>query len=324
MNILFCSVGRRGKLLSDFRNSLKGRGKVVATDMSNTAPALYFADKYYLVPPIYADDYIDTLLGICKKESINAITTLIDPEIMLLAKHRDLFNEINVEVLCPEIDTAEICYDKYLMFNHLKSNKITTVLTFADLNEFNNAYENGDIEFPVFVKPKSGSGSVGARVVIDYNDLENLMLKDEDLIIQEYMKGAIDIDVDIYFDTISREPVSIFSKKKLETRIGGANKTVSFFDQNLVDFVIESSRVFSFNGPIDMDLWLIDGKYYLSEINPRFGGAYIHAYACGLNFMKLIENNINGIMNVPKFNNYDEDIVMMMYDDAIFTRLKNS
>ena len=66
MNILITSAGSRNKLVQYFKKELKNNGRVIATDMSNLAPALYDADKFYLVPRIYHEDYIDTLLTICK------------------------------------------------------------------------------------------------------------------------------------------------------------------------------------------------------------------------------------------------------------------
>ena len=77
MNLLMCSVGRRGELLKNFRQTMGTVGKIVATDNSPYAPALYFADKQYLVPKILDPNYIDTLLDICKKEKIQAIATFI-------------------------------------------------------------------------------------------------------------------------------------------------------------------------------------------------------------------------------------------------------
>ena len=71
------------------------------------------------------------------------------------------------------------------------------------------------------------------------------------------------------------------------------------------------------NGPCDMDLFVKDGEYYLSEINPRFGGAYLHAYGAGVDFVKMIINNIHGKENQPAIGNYPEDVVMMMYDDVV-------
>ena len=116
MNILFCSVGRRCQLLQNFRQTMGIDGKIIATDMSNTAPAIYMADKFYIVPEVNDEKYIATILDICEKEKINVITTLIDPEIKILAEHRKEFGERGVEVLAPVRDTAEICFNKYERF----------------------------------------------------------------------------------------------------------------------------------------------------------------------------------------------------------------
>lgn len=322
MNILFCSVGRRCELLKDFRNTMGKTGKIVVTDLSIYAPAAYFADKFYQVPRIDDPTYISTILDICRKEEINAVTTCIDPEIMLLAEHRAEFTEIGVEVLAPYEDTARICFDKFKMFQYLMSKGIKTVLTYGDLESFSKAEKAGEICFPVFVKPREGSGSVGARKVSNMMALAEAMEQDPSLIIQEFMGDAVDMDADIYIDTISHKPVALFSKRKLETKIGGASKTVSFKDQKLVDFVCNALSVFKFNGPIDMDLWYRNGEYYLSEVNPRFGGAYLHAYGAGIDFVKLIENNVVGKENNAEFNNYDDNVVMMMYDSVVIKKIE--
>lgn len=322
MNILFCSVGRRCELIKNFRKTMQNKGKIVATDISITAPAIYMADNYYVVPKITDEHYIPTILDICRKEKIEVVTTLIDPEIVLLSEHRKEFEAIGVLVLAPYKETATICFDKYEMFKYLKNNKIRTVLTYGDFKEFEIGFEKCEIDFPVFVKPRRGSGSVGARKVYNMDELKNALEKDTSLIIQEYMGDAVDVDADIYVDTISGKVVSIFSKKKLETKIGGASKTVSFNDENLNAFVIDAIQYFDFNGPLDMDLWYRDGKYYLSEINPRFGGAYLHAYGAGVDFVKMIENNVNGMENDFNFGNYDNDIVMMMYDSVVIRKIE--
>ena len=145
------------------------------------------------------------------------------------------------------------------------------------------------------------------------------MAEDPSLIIQEYM-DCIDLDADVYIDTITHEAVAAFSKKKIETRIGGASKTVSFKDEKLFDFISKIVKTLKFNGPVDMDFFYRDGQYYLSEVNPRFGGAYLHAYGAGVDFIKLIENNLNGIANKPNFGDYEEGVVMMMYDSVVIKK----
>ena len=322
-NILFCSAGRRTKLLQFFRQSLDTKSRIIAIDNQSTAPALYFADNSYVVPRITVPGYVDLLLDICKRECVKAITTLIDPEIELLARNRDLFIKNGILPLCPSLETAHLCFDKYALFEHLTKNGIPTVLTYDSLEHFQTGFQNGKIEFPVFIKPRTGSGSVGIHKIHDMNELKKYLNEGaHQYIIQEFM-DCRDCDADVYIDTISHKPVSIFTKNKLETRIGGANKTISFKDKKLFDFIKDICKVLEFYGPVDMDFWYRDGKYYLSEVNPRFGGAYLHAHGAGVNFIPLIVNNINGIENEENIGDYKEDVLMMMYDDVVIIDKKD-
>lgn len=322
MNYLMLSVGRRGELMKDFRLSMSDNSRIIATDNSPYAPALYFSDKYYIVPKINDPDYINTIIDICKMENVNVVTTFIDPEIKILAENREKFTELNVEVLAPYEETAKLCFDKYEMFKYLKEKGVNTPMTWGSYSDILDALSIGETNLPLFVKPRCGSGSVGARVVYDLETLKAAFDADSTLIAQELMTGdnSFDLDADIYFDTISHEPVAIFSKKKISTTIGGANKTISFKDEKLFAFIKESFQYFKFNGPIDADFFYKDGKYYLSEINPRFGGAYLHAYGAGVDFIKLINTNLEGKANSPEIGNYEEDVVMMMYDSVVIKK----
>ena len=304
----------------DFRESMKGCGKLIATDLSPVAPALFFADKTYLVPRITDEGYFDRILEICKENDVRAITTLIDPEIEILANHREELLERGILPLCPADWTAKLCFNKYEMFKHLQAKGVRTVLTYNTIESFKEGLEKGEISFPVFMKPISGSGSVG---IGRCDTMEEVMEKWNDgkftYIIQELMTEG-DCDADVYVDCISHKPVAIFSKKKIESRIGGASKTISYKDPKLFDFVKEVCSVLELNGPCDMDFFIKGGEYYLSEINPRFGGAYLHAYGAGVDFIQLILNNIHGKENTSIIGQYDEDVIMMMYDDVVITR----
>lgn len=319
-NLLFCSVGRRGRLLRNVKETIGKTGLLVGTDHQSTAPALQFCDRQYVVPRIIEPGYIDVILDICRENDIKAVTTLIDPEIEILAANTKRFKEAGVIPLCPAPKSAIYCFNKYELFKYLTEKGIRTPLTFHDWDEFKAALADGRISFPVFMKPICGSGSMGAHKVhtleqaeVDWNSGEH------DYIIQELMTGG-DCDADVYVDTISHKAVAAFSKRKIETRIGGASKTISFKDPKLFAFIEEVCSAFEFNGPLDMDFFIKDGEYYLSEINPRFGGAYLHAYGAGVDFIKLIVNNINGIENPVNIGDYDDDVLMLMYDDVVIAK----
>jgi len=304
----------------DFRESMQGCGKIVAADLSPVAPALFFADKMHTVPEITAPDYFERIKTICRQDDVKAITTLIDPEIALLASHRDELQEMGILPLCPADWTARLCFDKYEMFMHLRQKGVRTVLTYNTLASFQEGLRAGEIAFPVFMKPITGSGSVGVARCDTMQEVEKKWYDGKfTYIIQELMTGG-DCDADVYVDCISHKPVAIFSKKKIESRIGGASKTISYKDPKLFSFVEEVCSVLELNGPCDMDFFMKDGEYYLSEINPRFGGAYLHAYAAGVDFIKMILRNMDGMENDSVIGQYDEDIIMMMYDDVVIRR----
>lgn len=316
-NLLFCSVGRRGRLLRNVKETIGKTGLLVGTDNQSTAPALQFCDRQYVVPRITEPNYIDIILDICHKNDVKAITTLIDPEIEILAANAERLKDAGIIPLCPAPQSAIYCFNKYELYKYLTERGINTPLTFHDWNEFMLALADKKISFPVFMKPVCGSGSVGAHKVYTLEQAEaDWNSGEHDYIIQELMTGG-DCDADVYVDTISHKAVAAFSKRKIETRIGGASKTISFKDPKLFAFIERICNVFEFNGPLDMDFFIKDGEYYLSEINPRFGGAYLHAYGAGVDFIKLIVNNINGIENPVCIGNYDEDVLMLMYDDVV-------
>ena len=71
MNILLLSSGTRNKIVQYFKKTLAGQGNVICTDMSNLAPSIYEADKFYTVPKMTAPGYLEVILDICKKEKID-------------------------------------------------------------------------------------------------------------------------------------------------------------------------------------------------------------------------------------------------------------
>ena len=74
----------------------------------------------------------------------------------------------------------------------------------------------------------------------------------------------------------SGEVASIFTKKKLKMRTGETDKAVSFKDEKLFELIKEFVDRAGYRGQIDIDIFDINGEYYISEVNPRFGGGYPH------------------------------------------------
>ena len=314
MNILILSAGTRNKIVEYFVKTLSGKGKVVATHMSNLAPAIYEADKYYIVPRMTDTGYIDTIIDICKREEIKGVLSLIDPELSLLAENKKKFEDIGTNIIGSSYELCEMSLDKYQMYLWLSDKGYKCAKSYIDKDEFYTAVESGEITYPVFVKPARGSASISISEAYDKDSVEILYSHNDGLMIQEYLHGR-EIGADVYIDMISGEIVSIFSKKKIKMRAGETDKAVSFKDERLFKLIKDFVSEAGYRGQIDIDIFDIDGEYYISEVNPRFGGGYPHAYECGCDHMKLIYNNLKGKRNTGVIGSYKENMYMMKYNE---------
>ena len=320
MNVLILAVGTRNKIIQYFKKSFADMGKVIATDANRLGPAIYEADKYYIVPPISEPGYIDIIVDICKKEKIDGVLSLIDPELSLLAQHIDLFKEIGVTVIGSTYELCEMSLDKYQMYRWLSSHGYHCAQSWMDKQAFYQAVEKGVASYPVFVKPARGSASISISKVSDRETVELLFKHEDGLMIQEFLDGQ-EIGADVYIDMISGEVVSIFTKKKIKMRAGETDKAVSFKDPKLFTLIEKFVSEAGYRGQIDIDIFQINNEYYISEVNPRFGGGYPHAYESGCNHMDLILNNLKGEKNVKNIGAYEEDIYMMKYNEIKIVKM---
>jgi carbamoyl-phosphate synthase large subunit len=316
INILILSAGTRNKIIQYFKKTLGENGKVIATDMSTIAPAIYEADKYYIVPRITEPGYIDIILDICKKENISGVLSLIDPELSLLAENEEKFKNIGTTVIGSSYELCERALDKMQMFQWLRSHGYNCAKSYVDKNEFFADVETGKANYPVFVKPVRGSASIAISKVFDNETVDLLFDHSDNLMIQEYLDGQ-EIGADCYIDLLSGELVSVFTKKKIVMRAGETDKSVSFKDEKLFELIKKFVNESGWRGQIDIDIFEINGEYHISEVNPRFGGGYPHAYECGADHMKLIVNNLNGIVNSDVIGNYKENVYMMKYNEIM-------
>lgn len=314
MNILILSCGTRNKVVQYFVKAFAGRGNVIATDMSAKAPALYDADRYYIVPRMTEPGYIDVILDICRKERITGVLSLIDPELALLAANKERFAQIGTTVIGSDYALCELAFNKMDMYHWLVSHGYRCAKSYSKQEDFLADVEANVVTYPVFVKPICGSASLSVNKAKDWETAKFLMEHGDQMMIQEYLHGQ-EIGADVYIDMISGEVVSIFTKKKLLMRAGETDKAVSFKDEKLFALIERFVKESGYRGQIDMDIFEINGEYYLSEVNPRFGGGYPHAYECGVDHMTLIRNNLEGKINTPNIGKYPENMVMMKYNE---------
>ena len=217
INILILSVGRRVELVNCFKKAaekLKINSKIIAADMSDTAPALYFSDKYYLIPPISDRMYIGTIINICQKEDISLVIPTIDTELIILSKNKEYIeSKTSAKVLISSYDVISCCRDKNKTHAFLKNNKFGVPKIIND-----NQINKENIKFPLFIKPKSGSSSINAFKVNNQNELTFFQSYIKDYIIQEFLFGD-EYTIDAFLD-FNSNIISVVPRLRIATRAG--------------------------------------------------------------------------------------------------------
>jgi carbamoyl-phosphate synthase large subunit len=317
MNILICSAGRRVKLIEYFKEELhKVDGKVVAVDCDIAAPALYHADHFEIAPRINQPGYIQYIKELCMKYKINAVMSLIDPELALLAEFREEFEKEGIQVIVSNKDVVDICFDKYLTYQFLRSHEIPAIPTYSSIYEAMLDLGEENIDFPLIVKPRKGSASIGIHKIHSEKELMAFKSVNKEIIIQPFIAGE-EFGVDCYIDLITKETTNIFLKRKIKMRAGETDKSISVSDSALKELIEKLIIALKPIGPIDIDCFKTKNGYVVSEINPRFGGGYLHAHEMGENFVRNIINNLNGESNERSEKNYEEGTTMVKYDQLI-------
>lgn len=314
MNILILSVGRRVELTKIFKEAVKKFGKenkVITVDLSDTAPANYFADKYYLVSRVTSDTYIDEIIDICRKENIKLIVPTIDTELLTLAKNRKrIEEETRAKVLISDEKYIKICRNKITTSNFFKENNIGAP---REINK--EILENKDFSFPLFIKPLDGSSSINTFKVNNEKELEFFKEYIEKPIVQEFIEGT-EYTVDILLDFDSN-PITIVPRERIATRSGEISKGKVVKDRDVINAVKELLKVFKGRGHITAQCMKTKDGIKFIEINPRFGGGAPMSIKAGANSAENILKLLSG-EKLDYNENYKEDILAIRFDDSIF------
>lgn len=303
MNILFTCAGRRTYLLKYFKENLSEGDKIVATDMQLSAPALQAADVKLQVPAVYDSNYIDITLKICKEHHIDALISLNDLELPILAENKARFEALGVKVIVSDPEVIDIAFDKYKTAQWVESLGLNAPKTYVTLASAKEALDKGDIAFPLFMKPRWGSGSIGLETIDDMEELDiyyHLLMKkikktilatasvgDEYIMIQEKLTGK-EFGLDVMND-LEGNNVAVSVKEKLAMRAGETDKAVTVDLPEVREMGEIIGRNLKHIGNLDVDIMQrANGDYCVLELNPRFGGGYPFSYEAGVNLPKAI------------------------------------
>ncbi|MDD4156984.1 MAG: ATP-grasp domain-containing protein, partial [Candidatus Cloacimonetes bacterium] len=298
----------RTYMVNYFKEALQGKGLVHAANSVETY-AMKIADQSVLTPLIYDGNYIEFLLDYCLKNNIKSVISLFDIDLPVLAKNKQKFAENQIVVIVSDYDFIKICNDKWLTYRFLIENGFNAPTSFLSVNDVLKAIESNTINFPLIIKPRWGMGSIGIfeadtkeELLILYqktlNSIKNSYLKyesnqelDKSIIIQEKLLGD-EYGLDV-FNNLNGELLACVPKKKLAMRAGETDSAEIIENNELFEIGGKISQLSKHIGNLDVDCFWVNNKFYILEMNCRFGGQYPFSHLAGVNFPKALLKLIN-------------------------------
>lgn len=312
--VLFTSIGRRVELIKAFKESYETHGvksKVFGVDTApSLAPASYFVDRCFKVPKAKEEGYVDSLLAICEAEKVDLLIPLFEPEFLLLDARRFEFARINTCLLLSERRVIETCSDKFKTYQFFINNGIKTPYTWLQeaLPEM--------IRYPLFIKPRTGMGSQGAKKVESSEELQFILQHEIDFLIQEHIPGK-EYTLDILAD-LEGQVLSVVPRERLEVRAGEVSKSRTLYRLDLIE---QGKRIVEQLGAIGpVTVQCIDNGKELNwiEINPRFGGGVPLSIRAGVDYPYLLYQMVNMQDVKPLLGKYNHNLTMLRYDQAVY------
>lgn len=325
MNILLTSAGRRAYIV-DYFKSCKGIGKVHASNSVFTI-ALKRADAYFLSPLIYDDSYIPAIIGYCKENHITAVLSLFDIDLLILAKNREAFIKAGIQLILAPAEFVEICNDKWKTYTFLIENGMQSPKTFLHIKDVKKAISNGDLSYPIIMKPRWGMASMGIYKVENdleldvfsekckrdifnsYLKYESSMTADEVIIYQEIMQGE-EYGLDVIND-LQGNYIGTYAKQKVSMRSGETDLGKTAESKIFEEYTKKISRLSKHEGILSVDCFKNEHGFFIIEMNCRISGHYPLAYLAGMNYPQLLVDWLNGKETNPDLLHFETGLYII-------------
>ncbi len=312
MRLLLSCVGRRGYIADYLRPHLGRDAHIVGTSNSSWTPGFTACDRGVLLPDIRSAEYVPALIELCRDESIDALLSFFDPDVDRLSRHRDEIEAAGVVPVLPSAEVSRIGFDKHRTAEFLAAEGLHVAPTWIDLAAAHAAIEAGDLKFPVVVKPRLGFGSRHLFVARNPDELNVFFAYAPDMLVQRQFAGQ-ECHIDVLNDLEGRV-VAVVPKRKMVMRAGETDQAVTVEDPALLALGERLGRALGrlgHRGPLDVDVFVEDGKPFVLELNPRFGGGYPLSHLAGTDFPGLIVAMLRGERVEPRIGRYERDVMMM-------------
>ena len=264
-------------IMTAIRRAFSQKVRIVGIDVNppELVTTSLICDTLVQVPYASSPDFRNTLLRIIDEQQIDAFLPLLPGEILAsveLAASSALF--AGLECLTGSQTLARLSIDKLSMAQWLEANHLPTPRTTSP--------QAGLGGHAHFLKPRSGTGSHGARKVTSAELDALLPALGTDWIVQEICEGH-EVTVDAFQDPSNRF-FRALARDRLEVKSGVSTKCRVREDAELETLARELASKLGVAGSFCFQVIGAPGQWRIIDVNSRPGAATAMSAACGNDF----------------------------------------
>ena len=210
-------------------------------------------------------------------------------------------------MIASDPEVSDICADKYLAHCFFEQHGIDSPRTWLPDDV------PADLRYPVLVKARKGFGSRHIYRARDARELAFFLeYTDAPSMVQEVCEGE-EFSTDVLSDLDGRCLAAI-PRSMIESKGGESIKGRSLDDAELRAFAVSVAETLGVKGPACIQCFRTpDGRHEVTDVNPRFGGAFPLPVAAGGGYPSLVLALARGERPEPRLGAYRAGVVMTRY-----------
>ena len=152
-------------------------------------------------------------------------------------------------------------------------------------------------------------------VLGNLHDLEYCRRKFPNHIFQQFIQGR-EFSIDWYSDFGGNSRVLV-PRERLFVRAGEVMISQICLHPLVIETVSRIGKALQLLGPCTLQGFLAEEKFYLTDINLRFGSGFIHTIVAGADVSLLLFNELLGEES-PTLNPVEDGLIMTRFNDGFY------
>ncbi len=247
--------------------------RLIGTDRNPLSVGLHWVDQACVLPDCSQQDrYLDALVALCRTARAAAILPGSDSELELLANRAALIHrETGTKVIASPPPVLRIGLDKLETCRFLQQAGLRFPRYASSSDRAAVAELVASAGFPLFAKPRRGSGSQRVLKLTSWDDWRWIAASDREFVVQEYLApDDQEYTAGVFTDCHGQQIGAIVFRREL----AAGNTYRAWVDHGQVVRQEAQAVVAALGalGPCNVQLRLTRSGPVTFEINPRFSG----------------------------------------------------